>query len=115
MLAGGVLTGWALVERQRHEAGEFDLERPQTLVTTGPYALSRHPMYVGWWLIHLGFGALRGSAWVLLTVPPAILLEHRAVLTEEYRLVQAFGSQFLRYAERVPRYLPLAPADTKPE
>uniref|UniRef100_UPI002F94E20C methyltransferase family protein n=1 Tax=Terrimesophilobacter sp. TaxID=2906435 RepID=UPI002F94E20C len=105
MAAGCALTGWALSERRRHAAGGFDLERPQTLVTTGPYALSRHPMYVGWWLIHLGFGVLRGSAWVFFTVPSAVVAEHRAVLAEERRLVQAFGRQFLSYAERVRRYV----------
>ena len=113
LLAGGALTGWALAERRRHEANEFDLERPQTLVTSGAYAVSRHPMYVGWWLIHLGFGVLRGSAWVLVTLPSAVLAEHGAVLAEERQLAQSFGQQFLSYAEQVPRYLPLAPARKK--
>ena len=62
-------------------------------------------MYVGWWLIHLGFGVLRGSAWVFFTVPSAVVAEHRAVLAEERTLVQAFGRQFLSYAERVRRYV----------
>lgn len=106
MLAGCAITGWALVERRRH-AEQFDLDRPPSLVMTGPYAASRHPMYVGWWLIHLGFGVLRGSTWVLVTVPSAVLLEHPAVLAEESRLAQEFGNEFVRYAERVPRYLPL--------
>lgn len=108
LAAGCALTGWALSERRRHAAEGFDLERPQTLVTTGPYALSRHPMYVGWWLIHLGFGVLRGSAWVLVTMPSAVLAEHSAVLAEERMLAQAFGPQFQSYAARVPRYFSLA-------
>jgi protein-S-isoprenylcysteine O-methyltransferase Ste14 len=107
--SGVALTMWALGERGRQASGRFDLERPDSLVTTGPYALSRHPMYVGWWLIHLGTGVYRGSAWVLLSVPAAILAEHAGVLTEERRLVEAFGSEAEDYLATVPRYFPWPP------
>ena len=105
MVSGSSLVVWALGERRRRTTGRFDLEQPQSLVTTGPYARSRHPMYVGWWLIHLGFGVLRGSAWSLVTLPMAILAEHRGVRAEERALVETFGPQFERYAEQVPRYV----------
>lgn len=113
LAAGGVLNGWALSERRCHSAGAFDLERPDSLVTTGPYSLSRHPMYVGWWLIHLGAGALGGSRWVLATVPAAILMGHPGAKREEQELAGAFGEDFKRYAARTPRYLPhrFLPAD----
>jgi len=106
---GVALTVRALRERGRRASGRFDLDRPDSLVTTGPYALSRHPMYVGWWLIHLGTGLYRGSAWVLLSLPAATLAEHPAVLAEERRLVEAFGSEAESYFARVPRYLPPPP------
>jgi protein-S-isoprenylcysteine O-methyltransferase Ste14 len=107
--AGTALVVWALRERGRHAAGPFDLERPHVIVTTGPYALSRHPMYVGWWLIHLGAGLYSGSAWVLLSLPTAALAEHSAVLAEERQLVQSFGSEAENYAATVPRYLRITP------
>ena len=107
---GAALTVLALRERDRHVAGPFDLERPDALVTTGPYALSRHPMYVGWWLIHLGTGLYSGSAWVLISLPAAALAEHPAVLAEERHLVRLFGSEAENYAATVPRYLRITPA-----
>lgn len=107
--AGSALTVWALRERGRHAAGPFDLERPDALVTTGPYALSRHPMYVGWWLIHLGLGLYSGSAWVLISVAVATLAEHPAVLAEEQQLAQSFGSEAENYAATVPRYFRIGP------
>ena len=107
--AGAALTGWAIRERGRRAAGPFDLERPDSLVTTGPYALSRHPMYVGWALIHLGAGLYGGSAWVLLSVPAATLAEYPAVLGEERHLVESFGSEAESYIATVPRYLPIPP------
>lgn len=105
LAAGCALNGWALVERRRQTAGEFQLEAPQSLVTTGPYALSRNPMYVGWWLIHLGVGVMRGSAWVAATLPAAALVEHVGVRAEERALDREFGAEFAAYRDRVPRYL----------
>lgn len=105
MALGCAVNIWALAERRRSEAGDFKLERPTTLVETGPYALSRHPMYVGWWFIHLGSGVARGSVWVLLTVPAAILAEHPGVLSEERTLAAMFPSRAAAYSRRVRRYL----------
>ena len=112
LAAGCALIAWALAERRRNTAGVFWLEQPRSLVTTGPYALSRHPMYVGWWLIHLGVGVLRGSAWVAATLPVAILAEHVGVLgervgvlAEERALDRRFGAEWTRYRARVSRYV----------
>jgi protein-S-isoprenylcysteine O-methyltransferase Ste14 len=105
LAAGGALNAWALAERRRRTSGEFQLEEPEAIVTTGPYAFSRHPMYFGWWLIHLGAGLLRGSAWVAATLPVAVVLEHvGGSMVEERELARRFGEEYDRYAERVPRY-----------
>ncbi|MFD4422494.1 methyltransferase family protein [Agromyces sp. NPDC058484] len=110
LAAGCALNVWALVERRRRAVGEFQLEHPQSLVTTGPYAFSRHPMYVGWWLIHLGVGVLRRSAWVAATLPAAALVEHLGgVLVEERTLERQFGDDWARYREHVPRYVGRVP------
>ena len=108
LATGGALNGWALAERRRRATGEFQLEQPDSIVSTGPYALTRHPMYFGWWLIHLGVGLLRGSMWVAVTLPAAVLVEHLgAGLVEERELRAEFGDEYTRYAERVPRYIGL--------
>ncbi|UVJ38257.1 isoprenylcysteine carboxylmethyltransferase family protein [Arthrobacter sp. CJ23] len=106
LVAGCAINAWSLLERRRQSSGAFDLERPQSLVVTGPYASSRHPMYVGWWLIHLGLGVLQGSAWAFATTPAAALAEHRGVLAEERTLAESFGHAYAAYAQRVPRYVP---------
>ena len=106
LVVGGVMNVWALAERRRRTSGEFQLEQSQSVVTTGPYAFSRHPMYAGWWAVHLGAGLLRGSAWVAATLPVAVILEHYyGSLVEERRLRERFGEEYARYAMRVPRYL----------
>lgn len=105
--AGVGLNAWALAERRRRTAGPFALEHPEELVTTGPYALTRHPMYVGWWLIELGTGTMSGSAWVFATLPAQLPVEHRFVIAEEQTLARQFPRSYPGYAEKVPRYLGL--------
>lgn len=104
VLAGVGLNLWALAERRRRTEGPFALERPEGVVTTGPYAITRHPMYIGWWLIRLGAGTLAGSPWVLATLPAEVLVEHRSILGEEAMLAELFDRTYLDYAARVPRY-----------
>jgi protein-S-isoprenylcysteine O-methyltransferase Ste14 len=99
--AGGVVIGSAL-----HAAGTTDLARPGQLVTTGPYALSRNPMYIGWVLVQLGVGLATGSGWVLATLPAVGAGLHRDVVREERRLARLFGDEYQRYSARVARYLP---------
>ncbi|WP_442004667.1 methyltransferase family protein [Paenarthrobacter sp. RAF54_2] len=105
LVIGCGLNAWALAERDRRSTGSFDLERPEELVTSGPYAMTRHPMYVGWWLIHLGAGTLAGSSWVLVTLPVGMLVDQMGVLREEAALLEAFGRPYAEYEKRVRRYL----------
>ncbi|MGM9471526.1 methyltransferase family protein [Pseudarthrobacter sp. YS3] len=105
VFAGVGLNLWALQERRRRTVGRFALERPEELVTTGPYAVTRHPMYVGWWFIRLGLGTLAGSAWTMVTLPVLSLAGHPEVLREEALLAEHFDESYPAYAGRVRRYL----------
>ncbi|MDT0195752.1 isoprenylcysteine carboxylmethyltransferase family protein [Arthrobacter sp. AB6] len=107
VITGAGLNAWALAERRRRSAGPFELERPEDLVVTGPYAVTRHPMYVGWWIIQLGAGTMAGSAWVLALLPAELLGKHRFVLSEEDTLAGLFPESYPDYAQRVPRCLGL--------
>lgn len=99
---GTALNVWAVSERRRLSTGAFRLEEPEDLVTSGPYALTRHPMYVGWSLAHLGVGLLRLSCWVSVTLPAALAVEHHLVVREDEDLARAFGEAFERYQRQRP-------------
>jgi protein-S-isoprenylcysteine O-methyltransferase Ste14 len=86
-------------------AGDTDLDRPERLLTGGPYTWSRNPMYVAWNLIHLGIGLSAGSGWVIATAPLAGVLIHLDVLGEERRLEDVFGDTYRQYRSTVRRYI----------
>ncbi|MCU1517774.1 MAG: putative protein-S-isoprenylcysteine methyltransferase [Pseudarthrobacter sp.] len=103
LAAGGVLITWAWLA-----ARNTRLATPDALVTSGPYALTRNPMYAGWALLHLGAGLLRNDAWTLAALPLASAAVHHGVLREETALAARFPAEFSEYRLSVPRYLPRA-------
>ncbi|WP_137992129.1 methyltransferase family protein [Streptomyces vilmorinianum] len=98
--------GGHLIARSVRAARQVDLARPAQLVVLGPYAVSRNPMYAGWALLHLGAALAGGSGWAVAALVPVGSWMHGEVLREERVLTGAFGEEFRRYRERVPRYLP---------
>lgn len=100
--AGGALVVWSWFA-----ARGIRLATPGVLLTSGPYAFSRNPMYVGWALVHLGIGLMRGNGWILAALPAASAAVHREVLREEERLAGIFGDSYMKYRQGVPRYVGL--------
>lgn len=100
LAAGGVLVTWSWWAAHRTL-----LTRPAELVTSGPYSVSRNPMYVDWTLLHLGIGLVRHNAWILAALPVAAAAVHRQVLREEASLSANLGGAFAEYRRAVPRYV----------
>ncbi len=86
-------------------ASDVDLERASTIVSSGPYAISRNPMYVGWTLLYVGGALITRNAWMVASLPVVAGLIHRDVLREEPMLERAFGEEYIRYRKQVRRYL----------
>ena len=105
MMATGIgLVGWAVAA-----ARDADVESDSALVTSGAYALTRNPMYVGWSVSVLGLALGTGSAWLLAGLAAAASAIDREVDVEEARLLQRFGAAYTAYRDRVPRYFPALP------
>ena len=79
---------------------------PAALLTSGPFRLSRNPLYVASIIFLTAFSPLLDSAWVLATVPVmALALDHFIIPGEEARLRQVFGDRYTAYSGRVRRWL----------
>ena len=104
---GGVLIaiGLGLVLWSVREVGALRVDDPNRLIVSGPYAISRNPMYLAWSLLYAGLGLAGSSVWVFATLPFVLLYTHVAdVLQEEAFLEQRFGESFENYRKDVPRY-----------
>ena len=104
--------GWALVgtaiaisASAVRTVSDVDLERPSTFIATGPYAISRNPMYIGWTLLYLGAALITRNGWMVASLPLVGGIIHREVIREEDTLEQTFGEEYIRYRKLVRRYL----------
>jgi protein-S-isoprenylcysteine O-methyltransferase Ste14/membrane protease YdiL (CAAX protease family) len=75
------------------------------LVTRGPYALVRHPMYLGVLLVGLG-GVLLYRTWTMVFVSIHFIGLMRRARQEEQVLAAEFGEQWQAYAQETPRFFP---------
>lgn len=101
LLMGILLALWATASFQ-----EMNFEKPTRIVTQGPYAFSRNPMYVAWTLIYLAIALLMNTWWLILLLPGPLLITHfYDIPGEERQLEQKFGEAYRSYRARVRRYL----------
>ena len=91
-------------------------QRAETLNTTGPYSLVRNPLYLGNYLVLLGF-VLAIKVWwfVPLTCLAFAVYYERIILAEETFLQQKFGKAYAHWAARTPAFFPNFRLWRKPE
>jgi protein-S-isoprenylcysteine O-methyltransferase Ste14 len=103
---GVALSVWALATFRDARTGIRPNQPASTLVTHGPFQLSRNPMYLGLSLLYLGVTLLVNSIWLLLFLPLVIALLYLTVIRHEERyLAAAFGIAYDEYCRRVRRWL----------
>jgi protein-S-isoprenylcysteine O-methyltransferase Ste14 len=107
LCAAGLLAGTAIATMGRHLVAPAEVRPDTELITTGPFALVRHPLYLSIVLLWAGGGLALLSPLmgvVAAAFVPALYLRARA---EEALLVRHFGEAYAAYAARVPMLLPL--------
>ena len=104
-LAGVLILLWSLASFGRSFRVGIDVDQPGSLVTTGIFAVSRNPIYVGFFVFLVGqFVAFPN--WVPLAyLIGGALLFHRQVLREEEFMRQRYGNEYAEYCGRVRRYV----------
>lgn len=84
----------------------YHAQRRHVLATTGPYARIRHPQYVAFVLILLGFLLQWPTLLTLLMFPILLFMYGQLAITEETEMQAQFGDAFARYAHGTPRFIP---------
>ncbi|XCP86380.1 isoprenylcysteine carboxylmethyltransferase family protein [Roseburia hominis] len=76
------------------------------LVTSGIYAFSRNPAFLGFDLIYIGILAMfYNTSLLIVTLLAVVLLHLQIVNVEEDFLITTFGDEYLQYREKVCRYI----------
>lgn len=84
----------------------YQAQRRNSLAKAGPYARIRHPQYVAFVLILLGFLLQWPTLLTLVMFPILLIMYARLAVTEEDEMRKQFGAEFEAYAARTPRFLP---------
>lgn len=92
----------------------YQAQRAGRLATTGIYARIRHPQYVGFVLIMLGFLLQWPTLLTLVMFPVLVFMYGRLAHKEEAEMLRTFGDEYARYMAETPRYLPHLSGIKKP-
>lgn len=105
--SGALLSDTIRRFRQRHTTVEpFRPDAATALVTDGPNALTRNPMYVGMAGALLAHAMARGDVRTLLPLAAFVAIIDRVqIRPEEEALRRLFGQDYADYCARVPRWI----------
>ena len=84
----------------------YDAQQTRGLASTGPYSYVRHPQYVGFILIMLGFLLQWPTILTLLMFPLLVAMYVRLARREEQEAARSFGATYLAYQAAVPAWFP---------
>lgn len=106
LLVGFFFRFWASGVFYRHDIAVLRPDAQHQLVTTGPYAWTRNPLYVGIALLTLGCAIVMGSyAGLIATVLVFLMWDLWIRFHEEETLEKAFGGEYREYKRKVRRWL----------
>jgi methanethiol S-methyltransferase len=100
LIGGGFLlisTAWEVL---------YKAQREHRLATDGPYAHLRHPQYVGFVVVMLGFLLQWPTLITLVTFPILVMMYVRLARREEQDAISQFGDAYLVYAKSTPGFVP---------
>lgn len=105
-IVGVVLLVWAKLTMGKNWGmpAQHDIKRQDALVTSGPFMITRNPIYLGIILVSFGYFVALRSYLVFIVLFEFIYI-YKVVLKEEVLLRHHFKKQYEEYCLRVPRFL----------
>jgi len=92
------------------------VRKNEALATSGPYAHTRNPLYLGSLLIGIGFAIAARSWWIGVALVVMFFAIYVPVIRTEETFLRERFPEFDEYARRVPRMLPrIIPAQSGPD
>ena len=84
----------------------YDAQQRRALATTGAHAHVRHPQYVGFILVMLGFLVQWPTVLTLAMFPVLVVMYVKLARSEEREAIAAFGDDYRKYMAEVPGFIP---------
>jgi protein-S-isoprenylcysteine O-methyltransferase Ste14 len=111
LLAGICLAAAGLWVRA---AASGHVRKNETLATSGPYAYTRNPLYLGSMMMATGFAIAARNWWIAVLLVAMFTLVYWPVIRSEEAFLRERFPEYPEYERRVPRLLPRlrAPEDT---
>jgi protein-S-isoprenylcysteine O-methyltransferase Ste14 len=106
LLAATALTLWARFALGLMWSAEPAVKEGHQLRTSGPYGVTRHPIYTGLLGMLLGTMLLAGAGRWIVPFPVALILIEFKIRIEERFMTAEFPEEYPRYRRRVPQLLP---------
>jgi protein-S-isoprenylcysteine O-methyltransferase Ste14 len=107
-IAGATIIGIGIVSfsRAKTTVNPMKPDSASSLVVSGIYGMTRNPMYLGFFVILIGWAIFLSNALALVCLPLFILYMNRfQIEPEERALASLFGEAFTAYRSRVRRWL----------
>ncbi len=82
------------------------VRKNEQLATTGPYAYTRNPLYLGSIVLAVGFAVAARNWWIGVALVVMLLAIYLPVIRSEETFLRGHFPEFDEYARRVPRLLP---------
>ncbi len=106
LACGALLAGSALLTFRGFGTTVRPDRAATTLVISGPYKITRNPMYLGLALAYLGIAVAGQLVWAIVLLPVVlVIIQRRAIQPEEAFLRRRFGADYTNYAARVRRWI----------
>ena len=104
--SGLLVTIWAALTLWRHHTTVNPYKAVSNLVSSGPFAFSRNPIYLGDWLVYAGVTLLLDTFWTVPLAPVVWwVMRYHVIAHEEAHLKARFGQTYLDYMSKVRRWL----------
>jgi protein-S-isoprenylcysteine O-methyltransferase Ste14 len=106
LLAVAALLYSAITTMKRAKTTMNPNATPDHLVTSGPFSITRNPMYLGNTLLMIGVGLIAGIVWFLVfAILAAFTTQKVSIESEEKKLTEKFGKRYHDYSRKVRRWI----------
>jgi protein-S-isoprenylcysteine O-methyltransferase Ste14 len=106
IVAAVALFAWAVGAMRRAGTSVRTSDPTTALVTGGPFAFSRNPIYISQALFYAGIALAAQSLWAILLLLVVLVVIRRGVIDREERYLEGkFGQGYVQYEARVRRWI----------